>query len=884
MTRARAAARANESGVKTTRILTAAARAKAAGSSSSATSGTKSTAAKRKTRADDADGDEDDRSDEARRPRGRIRTGTLTESDAPSLASSRVSRARVTKKPATEAVVNPTSSLAARAKARKSTLTEGNSTASASDAAVKRTTRTRSNTATKTTASATAKTTKKAVKFDEPNKENIEPSQGNKDGESNSIRSKPARRPQTTDTKSQSAAVKSSDDSQKKPLSPRKVTQMPVSRDGPEEEPTKIPSRPTSSNGILKKPEAEMPERDIDSTITVNAAILNPQDFAATFGSPPRRPPSSPTKDSMKSPAKKIGTVPFPPSALKPITRDTGGPSKETISFKSTLLQTPAKRPQSPIKGLTLPSTQKQQPSLDSLKSSMFQSPAKRSMPGLKPLSERMEQSTTILCQTPAMKPIAADSRKPSERLTLEDEEQSGNGEFTEELNGDIATPKFSGRLSCVFPRSADPVVNEPIDCFDEDDELDLVQTQEFDDCNHDVAAETEEHVEVDEDNVDYDASESNLISRGESSAPSTPPQQTRQMHRLREKDQDPCHDMSLLSAADEPTPSFDRNNMPTPAPNNRRETMGLSALAEQLGAWDRESPAKSSKRRQPKQEQTPAQPGYFEEEMEIHDDPSLSSTDESSMPPPPLVQEPSFEDIMVTDEDVAITKEANLMARLSESARRTSAPQRSFDDNVSEASQEYGDENEIPVDPAMLGGQQLPPVTPTRRVPKVAFTTTKVPLKPADESTPSLMKKRSFSASKIPSNGTGSLPKSATVISYSPTKEKTDMWSTLGSPSRTPTKEANASLLRGAVVFVDVHTSEGADASGIFIDLLHQMGAKCVKAWNWNPSGSGNGESSSNRVGITHVVFKDGGKRTMERVRQAKGLVQCVGVSWVLE
>lgn len=109
-------------------------------------------------------------------------------------------------------------------------------------------------------------------------------------------------------------------------------------------------------------------------------------------------------------------------------------------------------------------------------------------------------------------------------------------------------------------------------------------------------------------------------------------------------------------------------------------------------------------------------------------------------------------------------------------------------------------------------------------------------------------------------------------------------MWSTLGSPSRTPRKETNASLLRGAVVFVDVHTSEGADASGIFIDLLHQMGAKCVKAWNWNPSGSGNSESSSSRVGITHVVFKDGGKRTMERVRQAKGLVQCVGVSWVLE
>jgi hypothetical protein len=90
--------------------------------------------------------------------------------------------------------------------------------------------------------------------------------------------------------------------------------------------------------------------------------------------------------------------------------------------------------------------------------------------------------------------------------------------------------------------------------------------------------------------------------------------------------------------------------------------------------------------------------------------------------------------------------------------------------------------------------------------------------------------------------------------------------------------------LLRGAVVFVDVHTTEGADASGIFVELLNQMGAKCVKTWHWNPSGSLNSDSSSSKVGITHVVFKDGGKRTMEKVRETGGIVHCVGVSWVLE
>jgi hypothetical protein len=82
----------------------------------------------------------------------------------------------------------------------------------------------------------------------------------------------------------------------------------------------------------------------------------------------------------------------------------------------------------------------------------------------------------------------------------------------------------------------------------------------------------------------------------------------------------------------------------------------------------------------------------------------------------------------------------------------------------------------------------------------------------------------------------------------------------------------------------VDVHTSEGADASGIFVELLTQMGARCLKTWTWNPSSPSGADSSSNKIGITHVVYKDGGKRTLEKIREANGLVQCVGVSWVLE
>lgn len=107
-------------------------------------------------------------------------------------------------------------------------------------------------------------------------------------------------------------------------------------------------------------------------------------------------------------------------------------------------------------------------------------------------------------------------------------------------------------------------------------------------------------------------------------------------------------------------------------------------------------------------------------------------------------------------------------------------------------------------------------------------------------------------------------------------------------SPSKTPRSSKQA--LRGAVVHVDVHTTEGEDASGIFVELLQQMGARCVKTWTWNPRSSSSPvdgqdpKDTNGKVGITHVVYKDGGLRTLEKVKHAAGLVKCVGVGWVLE
>jgi hypothetical protein len=113
---------------------------------------------------------------------------------------------------------------------------------------------------------------------------------------------------------------------------------------------------------------------------------------------------------------------------------------------------------------------------------------------------------------------------------------------------------------------------------------------------------------------------------------------------------------------------------------------------------------------------------------------------------------------------------------------------------------------------------------------------------------------------------------------------------SVASSVGRTPRRKSITSqqALRGAVVYVDVHTTEGEDASGIFVELLQQMGARCFRSWSWNPRSSMSPvdgvDSKESKVGITHVVYKDGGLRTLEKVKHAGGLVKCVGVGWVLE
>ena len=82
----------------------------------------------------------------------------------------------------------------------------------------------------------------------------------------------------------------------------------------------------------------------------------------------------------------------------------------------------------------------------------------------------------------------------------------------------------------------------------------------------------------------------------------------------------------------------------------------------------------------------------------------------------------------------------------------------------------------------------------------------------------------------------------------------------------------SNHQILEGAVFFVDVNSAEGADAGDLFIPLLTELGATCVPRWQ------------NSLEGVTHVLFKDGQRRTLEKVSDSDGRIKCVNLGWALE
>ncbi|KAI1854180.1 hypothetical protein JX266_001321 [Neoarthrinium moseri] len=1025
MTRARAAAKAGTSSATTSTIASAARTTKAAVATTTRTAASM----KRKTRPDDTENDHEN-DEESHKPaappaaeavkptRGRGRPRKVVEPEpqpaAPAeTAASAPKPTRGRAKKTAEEPPKPEPSKPTRTRAKKTQTDEDK--AAAAPVPVKKTARGRaaSGAAKQPGVICTEATTeptpglrsavsrpasrigavKKSVTFQEPEKENMVPPANTKakakTEPATGLRAKPVRKTATA-ARATRASARTAPTADKKdkptPLSPKKDGQnRPLSRASNSDDELATYEM-TPYKPLMKSPVKPPNPRKLEASAPVVHDTAD--DFAdhddqadelagsSIFGSPVRRPPPSPFKDSMKSPAKRAEGVPtllF--SSKKSESEATQNP------LKASILQSPAKRPQVPIMALQAPSSShnSEQPRSPS-KLSFLQSPAKRPMSPFKVLgsvsrsSEKETSTSEEHAKTPAeaepaaFQPIAPEQDPEPLAEPVADENCDNDIEMSQSDDEDLESPaqlEFPGRLSAVLPRHADPALQ------DKPSPTKALSTEQLQPVEVDEAVSAPEPVAVEAahgDPMEVDGASA------EEPMPSSPPtkhtpqpavQAANPMFGLRQKDlvpQDIYDSEDELALSGKSVPKFredttlsfsgvpatptpgssrtSRNALPSSAIKNagrairsvsRGPKLGFTPLARQLGDWRASSPSKTEGDEAmtadaeeysllendipATADRSPSKGTFFEDEMKIRAEMELDLEADAEAEMMAALEadlaanyeDPVFDDVPITSEDVELAAEADEMSLLEPNQAEAVFEVQAHDDSISEASQEYGDENAMPIDPALLGpaGQPVvPPVTPMRPSTMRTFnTTTKVPLKPADDSTPMTLKKRSASVSRAPMKRPAGPSRNATVISYSPEKEssktimeedeqqqppvtpaKSDIWSSIGTPARTPRRDVNPSLLRGAVVFVDVHTSEGADASPVFVELLSQMGARCVKSWTWNPTTPANGDLSTAKVGITHVVYKDGGKRTMEKVRETGGVVQCVGVGWVLD
>ena len=362
------------------------------------------------------------------------------------------------------------------------------------------------------------------------------------------------------------------------------------------------------------------------------------------------------------------------------------------------------------------------------------------------------------------------------------------------------------------------------------------------------------------------------------------------------------------------PSPKFEDGDQPPGLRLSRDMKLSMTSLAKRFCELRGATPAKGVR------DQRNAQGSLLSAvKQSINDAEAADAPDDNNM----LGQEPShFEEAMDIYED---------------QEPRGEDESQSVDDSfrlskMSEASQEYGDENAVPDGPSLESPPNMQPTrqpatqtttcTPARVFappPRVTHTTSKVPLKPAaDECDSSLdeakhKRSKSLSGTLTPqadlelqglrhihppaaayaqNENTHSAWESSRVSEVVAGSEdlrnepilgtpnaRSGAWSVIATPGSTPSSKLNPKLLTGAVVYVDAYTNEGTVANGSFADLLTRMGARYVKQWNWTPEAA-----VEPRPGITHVLFKNGSGRTMEKVRAAKGIVMCVGVNWIIQ
>jgi hypothetical protein len=973
VTRARAATKTTDTGVKTTKIATAAAKAKITRSLSTA---------KRTTSASDSQYDELNDpiqeliEPERSKPRGRPRKVPVIQPEPEMEETTTAPPPKPRGRPRKVVVDAPAPAPApepSRPRGRPRKI-DNPEVASIVVEAPARTTRTRTATVSKAAAP------KKSVQFEEPGKENVVPAPSNANGKEKEVatglRAKPVRKPVTTAARAtrgqpRGAAQKSA------PLSPKKTTQVATGKDNESDDELagtgKTPTKPLMMSPI--KPAGSV--FTSSSTKKLNFSSSNALNTFATkdlggsiMASPARRPPSSPFKES-------LNTSPQAPSLGNCLLRSPLKlplpPQKSTTTLSAPLaaplLQSPARRLPSPTKVAEngSPSRTRNNNSID----------------GATPNTFKISKFATPRTLTQGA--VRAGQMLRSNRLAhASTGSPTGSSTGTKDANESdmLSVPKFSGRLSSILPRDSDPALapSEPI-----------VEMEDYPEI-----VEAEDPMVIDEAVTVVGG----LADSQTTTPPASPPKASTGAFNLREVDENPFQDSdsedefgsesrrfpptalagfgisspNFASSPATPTPFTAISKTPRAARSvaqrsDSKTPIGFTPLAKQLSNWMPASPEKSGSGASENGQTisvdmgaavqpSPARNSYFDDEMSVRDEMQIATEE-----PEHVIEENDFSPVELDDEDYALAHEADEMSLLEpdqlenvehamdgpvsfepaaedmadefinteqghanemmdefvhtdsaqvENSGEAAAQVENFDAESapSEVSQEYGDENVIPIDPALLALDAQTPMRPKFVTPKrvlterVFHTVSKVPLKSeaGSSSVRASPVKRSASISKLPSQWpANNLTRSKTVISYSPSKRArsrsprkdaavpsdcatpsaagADVWSTIGTPARTPRRDLNTALLRGAVVFVDVHTTEGADASGLFTELLTQMGARCVKRWDWNGS-----KEDGSKIGITHVVFKDGGRRTLEKAKETGGVISCVGVGWVLE
>ena len=807
---------------------------------------------------------------------------------------------------------------------------------------VKKTTRSRATvknstaatrTATKNTKPKGAGITKKVTFQDEAekDKENV-PIVMQKDAKpATGLRAKPIRRPAATraTTRGKKTALpipqvsKHTEAEEVQPLSPKKVVQVAKSSSVLSEDELcgeKTPTRTLSRSPVKPPPPSSV--RPYSNEVSkldfgTSPAPSSPTKVVSSsvLQSPARRPPPSPFKDAMKSPPKKSNT-------------GEATPRPKLFASQSPLKSTMKDSPKRGIVPVTL-----SQPILFSktpLKSSLLQSPARR--PGGSPMKTSTLQSPTKLNVNRPLKDKSVSPKRGETSVdTSSSPQQAASSPFRKARSPGtcIKVHKInnSDENAALEDNSPDPISEVIPDVFqgpgtpsrrtsevkgpepfdqaigDEDEPRSPTPTPIKETLGassfESHAAQTTDEAAVTEERdqrsttppspVPFSVTAFSLpssafkcaVDESESEDELASPHKVFLSTPLK-KHGISTHDFG--SVASKNSAVSDRRS--SYRKESKRQSVAMTPLAVQMSAWLASSPEKKGSSGEQVEQQ-----GLLPTSPTFHESPAKHSFFDDQMAMAEL-REDSVVDVEMQDaEPISIAIDAS---------------------QESQASEEYGDENAVPIDHQVVSIPQSPPedrtitCTPAKvfyAQPRGICTVSKVPLRPAGEDSPlKVPRKRSRSiagplASAEPGSKESTTPVKGERRSKptSPVKPRSSNDDSLIETPRTLRKGGSSEVLKGAVVYVDVHTTEGEDASGIFLELLTQMGARCVKQWSWNPRGSianfADGEHSptqsdtvNSKIGITHVVFKDGGKRTMEKVRESRGGVFCVGVGWVLE